>query len=154
MSNRVYYDIDDADEAKQPFLGNLLASRHPSRLSLPWKIVLSLHWIAISILCFLTFTFYKQSQRTNASITEELYCEFLCLVILQHQINNVTSAPAQHVIRSENIVFTSGFGRGRTKYMGEPNPQNDAAWSDLYNCQYCHWVRLNTRIITRSISWR
>ncbi|OJJ42007.1 hypothetical protein ASPZODRAFT_2129235 [Penicilliopsis zonata CBS 506.65] len=41
-------------------------------------------------------------------------------------------SPAQQEISYRTVVFTSGFGSGRTIYQGPPSPERDAAWNELY----------------------
>lgn len=43
-------------------------------------------------------------------------------------------APVQHLIRHRNVVYVAGFGSELSEYQGPPSPENNAAWSDLYNC--------------------
>ncbi|EAU31769.1 predicted protein [Aspergillus terreus NIH2624] len=41
--------------------------------------------------------------------------------------------PVQHLIRHRNVVYVAGFGSELSEYQGPPSPENNAAWSDLYN---------------------
>ena len=135
MLKERYCDVADSSEAEEYLLGPATAINKPWGRSLSWIGTLILHWTAIAALCLLSLALYAQVREINSEIAERVYCRSLTpeiLVLLW--LINVPPAPAQHLVRHENIVFTNGFGRGRTEYMGEPTAENEAAWSDLYNC--------------------
>uniref|UniRef100_A0A0W0FDA5 Tat pathway signal sequence n=1 Tax=Moniliophthora roreri TaxID=221103 RepID=A0A0W0FDA5_MONRR len=41
-------------------------------------------------------------------------------------------SPVNHLLEEKVITFHSGVGNDTTKYMGEPSPELDKAWDDLY----------------------
>jgi hypothetical protein len=42
-------------------------------------------------------------------------------------------APAQDAIEYHTVVFSSSFGKKKTKYQGPPTDEVDDSWSDLYD---------------------
>jgi hypothetical protein len=44
------------------------------------------------------------------------------------------TAPAQHVLEPQNVVFTDGFGNATSIYQGPSSPETDQAWEELDNC--------------------
>ncbi|KAH8104501.1 hypothetical protein BXZ70DRAFT_590700 [Cristinia sonorae] len=42
-------------------------------------------------------------------------------------------SPAQDAIENVHKVFSMGFGKTKTIYQGDPSPEVDQAWLDLYN---------------------
>jgi hypothetical protein len=51
-----------------------------------------------------------------------------------HSLTHRLVAPAQNVLAPQNVVFTGGFGNGKTIYQGPSTPERDQAWEELYNC--------------------
>ncbi|KAI9647635.1 hypothetical protein NHQ30_004020 [Ciborinia camelliae] len=79
------------------------------------KIIILFHWFIIVILCSALFQSYQAKESITAWETGHLY------------------SPVQHLVHRKDVVFTSGFGQGRTKYIGPSTPERDEAWTDLYN---------------------
>jgi hypothetical protein len=42
-------------------------------------------------------------------------------------------APAKDAIEYHTVVFSSSFGKKKTKYQGPPTDKVDALWSGLYD---------------------
>ena len=50
-------------------------------------------------------------------------------------------APAQEVLENVHKVFNMGLVNGtKTIYQGEPSPEVDQAWMDLYNRTTVSWA--------------
>ena len=50
---------------------------------------------------------------------------------------SVTAAPAQEALEYEPKTFTMGLGRHKTIYEGDPSPEVDKAWLDMFNGNAC-----------------
>lgn len=91
--------------------------------------------------CLLGFLISMYSLRgpSNPIFPESLYCTLvifsyfekweLSAVVLTTHTNNL--APLQEAIRYKTVLFTSGFGSQKTKYMGNSTAADDA-WKALY----------------------
>ncbi|KAL0951129.1 hypothetical protein HGRIS_007866 [Hohenbuehelia grisea] len=48
-------------------------------------------------------------------------------------LDDMTYSPVNHLLESQNVVFTGGFGTDQTLYQGPSSPERDKAWDELYN---------------------
>jgi hypothetical protein len=48
----------------------------------------------------------------------------------------VPIAPAQSVLADQIVKFTGAFGTEKSIYQGDPSPEVDKAWEDLYQSTY------------------
>lgn len=146
MPDKVYADFESDQDVEQPFLEPTGVKRRLVRKSLSWKTVSLIQWLVICGFCYVSTTLYSRVHIINAENAERVFCKphssVSCLILVR---TDALVAPAQHLIHNENVVFTSGFGRSKTKYMGPPTPDNEEAWSDLYNCKRLHFHSFSNR---------
>lgn len=83
------------------------------------KTIIRLQWIVIA---FLSITVLLSSFGINKH-------SFTAV----NEFNDHVFSPVQHLLRYRNVVYVAGFGTELSEYQGAPSPENDAAWSDLYN---------------------
>jgi len=93
-----------------------------SFIVLPWTLVFLLF-------LFLVFLSYQDTTGPR-QVYDGIFCEYSIIRVVS---NLSLVAPAQHVLRRKDIVFTGGFDDPRTKYQGS-GPDVNTAWDDLYQC--------------------
>ncbi|EJT79688.1 hypothetical protein GGTG_04772 [Gaeumannomyces tritici R3-111a-1] len=62
-------------------------------------------------------------------------CFFLLKILAINSVRDrlVTYSPAQEAIQYERVVFSSAFGIETSPFQGEPSPENDKLWANLYD---------------------
>jgi hypothetical protein len=69
------------------------------------------------------------------------YCQLALLEthVKQIEVNLTLIAPVQHLLRYEPKSLSTATAREMVaKYRGEPTPELDKNWNDLYNCMYLY----------------
>lgn len=119
MPSRIYYH--EGEDGKESFLESSTATRKPPQRSLSWRVTLHLlQWTLICALGLVALAPYTQLRAMNAEASRYVYCKIFLehgWLIIMWLRAFLSTAPAQHVVRSKNVVFLNGFGRGRTEYM-------------------------------------
>jgi hypothetical protein len=123
-----------SDESTFTSYDNFVAEHRKLR---SWKTVAVVQSLLVGVLIAAVALVGLQSVELAGHYDERLYCEMYSSKSVRNSLN-LRLAPAQDVLRRKDIVFTNGFGRGRTAYMGPPSPERDQAWEDLYQCKSIH----------------
>jgi len=87
---------------------------------------LLLNVMLLSIGAFL----YQRRGPASPIFPQALYCKYHHSVMGSFRSPDL--APAQDVLKYEVVKFDTAFGHGKTKYQGDPSPELDKLWEDLF----------------------